>query len=106
EYAHLYPDAPREPPRYCAPRLDSGYEGEAIRRKLAGRGGLVPGRTNPGELRGYVDRITPHVVEGWAQNVDHPEAPVCLDIFIGGKLIGQVLANRYRKDLAEAGLGS
>ena len=48
----------------------------------------------------------PHLVEGWAQNADLPEAPVCLDIFIGGQLIGQVLANRYRKDLEQANLGS
>ena len=35
-----------------------------------------------------------------------PEAPVCLDIFVGGRLIGQTLANRYREDLKQAGLGS
>ena len=46
------------------------------------------------------------MIAGWAQNVDHPEAPVCLDIFAGGRLIGQVLANRYREDLERAGLGS
>ena len=37
---------------------------------------------------------------------DHPEAPVCLDIYAGGRLIGQTLANRYREDLMRAGLGS
>ena len=31
-----------------------------------------------------------------AQNVEHPEAPVCLDVYTGGRLIGHVLANRYR----------
>jgi hypothetical protein len=56
--------------------------------------------------RGYVDRVTPHVVEGWAENVDHPEAPVCLDIYADGRLIGQVLANRFREDLKRAGIGS
>jgi hypothetical protein len=30
----------------------------------------------------------------------------CLDIYADGKLIGQVLANRYRKELAKAGIGS
>lgn len=45
-------------------------------------------------------------IAGWAQNVDHPEAPVCLDIYADGRLIGQTLANRYRKDLELAGLGS
>ena len=48
-----------------------------------------------------VDRLTLHIIEGWAQNAEHPEAPVCLDIFAGGELIGQVLANRYREDLTQ-----
>jgi hypothetical protein len=39
-------------------------------------------------------------------NVDHPEAPVCLDVFAGGILIGQLLANRHRRDLEGAGIGS
>jgi hypothetical protein len=50
--------------------------------------------------------VTPHLITGWAQNIEHPEAPVCLDIFAGDRLIGRVLANRYRDDLADAGLGS
>ena len=48
----------------------------------------------------------PARIAGWAQNPDHPEAPVCLEIYAGGRLIGQVLANRYREDLERAGLGS
>jgi hypothetical protein len=56
-------------------------------------------------LLGFVDRVTPRVIEGWAQNADHPEAPVCLDIVAGGRLLGQVLANRYREDLERAGIG-
>jgi hypothetical protein len=62
--------------------------------------------STPGALRGFVDRVTPHVVEGWAQNADLPEAPVCLDILAGGTLVGRALANRYREDLKQAGLGS
>ena len=57
-------------------------------------------------LRGCVDKVGPGVIEGWAQNVDHPEAPVCLDIYVGDRIIGQTLANCYRKDLEHAGLGS
>ena len=56
-------------------------------------------------LRGYIERVTTDLIEGWAQNVDHPEAPVCLDIYADGRLIGQVLANRYRADLAPTGIG-
>ncbi len=108
EYRRLYPDALPEVAQYCAPRLDQGYEVEAVRRRIARRAGVVAEEpaVPTGTLRGYVDRIAPHVVEGWAQNVAHPEAPVCLDIFASGRLIGQVLANRYREDLQQAGMGS
>jgi len=106
EYAVLYPAA-APLAQYCAPRLDGGYELEAIRQRIALRAGSTSNEeTTLGALRGFVDRITPHVIEGWAQNVDHPAAPVCLDIHAGGRLIGQVLANRYREDLKRAGIGS
>lgn len=108
EYRALYPDAANEVGRYCAPRVQEGYQVEAVRRRLAARAGLasVGEETRAGKLRGYVDRITEECVAGWAQNADHPEAPVCLDIFAGGVLVGQVLANRYREDLERAGTGS
>jgi hypothetical protein len=106
EYAALYPEQIMQPARYCAPRLEFGYEIEAIRRKLAARAGLVSDEQDAGELRGHLDVVAPRLIEGWAQNLDHPEAPVCLDIYAGGHLIGQTLANRYRADLEAAGLGS
>jgi len=107
EYRVLYPAAATLLARYCAPRLDGGYELEAVRQRLAARAGLESrDHAVGGALRGFVDRITPHVIEGWAQNVDHPEAPVCLDIYAGGRLIGEVLANRYREDLRRASMGS
>ncbi len=43
---------------------------------------------------------------GWAQNSDDPENPVCLHILADGCVIGRVLANSFRADLREAGLGS
>jgi hypothetical protein len=108
EYYVLYPDAAAASARYCAPRLDDGYEVESARRRIALRAGLATRneQQHVGALRGYVDLISADCIAGWAQNSDHPEAPVCLDIYAGGRLIGQVLANRYREDLARAGLGS
>jgi len=108
EYVLLYPDALSGIARYCAPRLEDGHEVEAIRRGIDLRAGLVTGIeiTSAGGLRGVVDRVTPRVIEGWAQNIDHPEAPVCLDIRVDGHLIGQVLANHHREDLKCAGIGS
>jgi hypothetical protein len=108
DYETLYDEVHAAPAHYCAPRLDEGYEVEAVRQRLALRSGLLrrSDTAQPGALRGYIDRVRTGSIAGWAQNADAPEAPVCLDIFADGKLIGQVLANSYRKDLKEAGLGS
>jgi hypothetical protein len=107
EFAALYPGEARRPARYCAPRLDSGDEVEAVRRKIGERAGLPPApHVTTGTLRGHVDVQSPGSIEGWAQSSDHPEAPVCLDILAEGRLIGQALANLYRGDLRAAGLGS
>ena len=107
EYREKYPDQAIGLAQYCAPRCDSGYELEAVRQRLATRAGLASrDHAVDGSVRGFVDRITPRVIEGWAQNIDHPEAPICLDICAGSRVIGQVLANRYRPDLKRAGIGS
>jgi microcystin-dependent protein len=108
EYDGLYPDDIRQPARYCAPRRDEGYEVEAVRRRLAQRAGLAGAADAPriSGLRGNIDHVGPASISGWAQSIDHPEAPLCLDIYADRVLIGQTLANRYREDLEHAGLGS
>jgi hypothetical protein len=80
--------------------------GETARRRIDALAGIRPISAEPPALRGYIDLIGSTSISGWAQNPAHPEAPVCLDVFAGGRLIGQVLANRYREDLERAGLGS
>ncbi|MEO6841458.1 MAG: AIDA repeat-containing protein [Bradyrhizobium sp.] len=107
EYARLYPEEIAGRARYCAPRLCDGYIVQAVRDRLEARAGLprtAPLRTP--ELRGYIDIVDSNLIAGWAQSIDHPETPVCLDILANGQLIGQALANRYREDLQSAGLGS
>jgi hypothetical protein len=95
------------PPQYCAPRLQDGYEVEAARQRIDARAGLgVAEGEGIGALRGHVDDVSASRIAGWAQAIDHREAPVCLDIYAGERLIGQVLANHYREDLRKAGLGS
>ena len=106
DYPALYPEAVTGTAQYCAPRLEHGYEVEAIRQRIALRAGLVLTDKRIGPLRGQVNRVSDNRIAGWAQNIDHPEAPVCLDIYAGGELIGQVLANRYREDLERENLGS
>jgi len=109
EYEALYLDeAPAARAQYCAPRLQEGYEVETARQRIALRAGLLRVADGPriGKLRGYVDEVSARRVAGWVQTVEHPEAPVCLDIFAEGRMIGQVLANAYRADLWRAGIGS
>jgi uncharacterized repeat protein (TIGR03803 family) len=106
EYADLYPRKAAGAARYCAPRLDDGYVIEAARARIETRAGLRPAARGPSELRGCVDVANARLIAGWAQSVEHPEAPVCLDVLAGGEQIGQVLANRYRSDLERAGIGS
>ena len=108
EYRQLYGDVATGLAQCCAPRCEEGYRVEAVRQRIALRAGVSAEEDEQrlGGLRGFVDRVSADSVEGWAQNIEHPEAPVCLDIYTSGRLIGQVLANRYREDLAKARLGS
>jgi hypothetical protein len=107
EYRTLYPADEQGAVRYYAPRVDAGYNVEKARRHIEARAGLRSAADeNAVALRGYVDQVGSRSISGWAQNPDHPDAPVCLDVYAGGRLIGQTLANRYRDDLQQAGLGS
>ena len=108
EYQRLYPDEAADPARYCAPRRDQGFEVERARAGIARRAGLgvIAEAPAPGLLRGQIEEVGRRRICGWAQDMANPDAPVCLDILAGGQLIGQAVANRYRADLAAAGLGS
>ena len=107
EYALLYPNEPRNPARFYAPRLNEGYEVEAARRQIDARAGLRRSdvvRSAP-RLRGFVDLLAPGRVAGWVQLPDQPDAPLCVDILAAGRLIGRALANVYRGDLVAAHIG-
>jgi hypothetical protein len=56
-----------------------------------------------GVLRGFVEQAGPRRVSGWARE---GETPVWLDVRWDGRRVARVLANQYRADLREAGLGS
>jgi O-antigen biosynthesis protein len=105
EFALLHPEQIEQPMHYFAPRVEDGYELEKVRRLIAERY-CSSKKDHPGDLRGSIDRVTERSIEGWAQNVEFPEAPVCLDLLANGELIGQTLADRYREDLHSAGLGT
>jgi glycosyltransferase involved in cell wall biosynthesis len=54
------------------------------------------------KLRGNLDRADRHQVAGWAQA---GATPVALQILDNGIPVGRLLANRWRADVAEAGIG-
>jgi hypothetical protein len=104
DYETLYPDEP--PPEalaLCAPRPERGPGLEAALRPIVARAtaGLAPGK-----LRGNVDAIREEwKLDGWAQDMEHPELPVLLEILLGDDVIGTVLACDFRDDLLKAGIG-
>ena len=56
-------------------------------------------------LRSFLDEATRHRVAGWVQDEEQPDAPLTLLILVDDALAGRILANRYRPDLAAAGIG-
>jgi len=90
-------------PGLCAPRAEQESPLYAALHPVVARAahGLAPG-----PLRGFVDLIEREgVLQGWAQDLDHPELPVLLEIILDGSLIGHVLACDFREDLRQEGIG-
>jgi hypothetical protein len=56
--------------------------------------------------RGHVDVCSSDKIAGWVQYVRHPEIPVTLGIYFDNELAVQVVADRHRRDLEAANLGS
>jgi Hint domain len=103
EYYDLY-GADETPGGFSAPRIEDGYQLEAIRRRLGLRAGLPVASAAAGELKGHVERLENGVLEGWVMDVTPNAAPVELDVLVEGEMVARVLANRYRTDLDHAGL--
>ena len=105
EYWHLYPDRPTMPPRWCLPRVEDGPLLVAARDRVNRVAGLEDSDALP-PLRGSLDEATSTRLRGWAWCPAHEHAPVLLDVLVDGRLVEQVLANRFRADLAVAGIGA
>ncbi|MGU3341645.1 Hint domain-containing protein [Methylobacterium mesophilicum] len=107
-YRALYPNQPAWPVAavYCAERVKDGYALEAVRRRLALRAGqpVAPARVF-GELLGHLDLCDGLRISGWAQDLAHPDGPVCLDIVVDGAVVALAYAETYRADLEAAGIG-
>ena len=105
DYETLYADEATASTQYCAPRCDGGYELETVRLAIAFRA-RIGGNDAVGVLRGYVDVITSTLGKGGRRIRTTPKRRSVSTFMPAAELIGQVLANRYREDLALAGLCS
>lgn len=97
EYAALYPDERRDLIKpYCAPRLDCGFEVEAIRRRIDARAGIsAPSESVPGELKGWIENLDDNGIRGVAASAGS-EVPVVLQVAVNGTVVGEVIANHSR----------
>jgi glycosyltransferase involved in cell wall biosynthesis len=57
-------------------------------------------------LRGNLDLVNLRQAAGWAQDDSQPDVPISLLVIDNDKLVGRILANRYRQDLENAGIGT
>ena len=55
-------------------------------------------------LRGNLEFVSRHRLQGWLQDPSIPDAGIPLAIFDNGERIAQVVANSYRADLERAGI--
>jgi autotransporter-associated beta strand protein len=109
DYDALYPEAPREPPLYCAPRVEDGLALEVLRNehlvraRHLGADGRV--RLPAARLRGRVDLVTHDRITGWAFDPASPQSAVAVVVLANGVEIAHLIADRYRPDLERAGIG-
>ena len=105
EFAQLYPGETADRWTFCADRVEHGAALAAIRHRLETRAGIDHG-PEAGALIGNLEIAETHRVAGWAQDSAAPERPVELEILADGEVVARVIANAYRRDLEDAGLGS
>jgi glycosyltransferase involved in cell wall biosynthesis len=59
----------------------------------------------PAKWQGKLDVLTHHRIEGWAFDRESPQKPLALVFLDNGEVLVRTLANRYRRDLEDAGIG-
>jgi glycosyltransferase involved in cell wall biosynthesis len=56
-------------------------------------------------IRGWIDKLSPAGLYGWAQDPDRPGERMSLLVTADGELIGRTVADRHRPDVERAGIG-
>ena len=57
-------------------------------------------------IQAHVDSRTPFLIGGWAVDHDDPADAVSLTAKVGGEIVGSCIANRFRRDLLDAQIGT
>ncbi len=103
EFHARYPGTPREPARFCAPRVEDGEELEAIRRRIAAPKGSQEAVAS--RLSGLLEVAERGRIAGWAWDPGAPATPLTLRILDNEVAIAEVVADAYRGDLEHTGIG-
>ncbi len=106
KFAALYPNHASLPQKFRAAVVERGRRLAAIQRRLARRAGEA-GIAGPqdGPMQGRIDQAETETITGWAWLGAHPGVKVLLEVIVDGERVAEVLANRHRADLQEAGYG-
>lgn len=56
-------------------------------------------------MQGHIDHVSRDRVEGWVFDESDPKRPIGLVVTCNDSFVGRFLANRYRDDLKQAGIG-
>ncbi len=104
DYARLYPDDPGPAWQFCAPRVEPASAALVeIRARLMARAGTTESFCPGDMLRGNIERCDRLRVTGWVFDPTNPGQRVRLEIRRDGEVVGHVVADRYRRDLADVG---
>jgi hypothetical protein len=107
DYKALYPNDVGPRWAFCASRIEDGHRLEDIRAELALQAGLDDaGAVQTGAVEGYIDLANHEMVSGWAWQPQHPNGPVRLEILVDGGVVAEIVANRARGDVRQAGYGT
>jgi hypothetical protein len=58
------------------------------------------------KIIGYIEKYQNLEVSGWVQNIDKPDESLQVEIEVEGQIVGTTIANNFRKDLLESGIGT
>jgi hypothetical protein len=66
----------------------------------------VSGACRPPGYAGFLDSATCTAAAGWAWDGNQPNTPISVDVSVDGHFQATVLANQFRQDLLNAGIGN